>query len=165
MGKFTMTHDIACSEDVFWKLFWDTEMNTALFKHLQFPSWELLGIEETDTKKIRRVKAIPKMDAPGPVAKLLGSSFGYTEVGTWDKATKVFSFVITPTSLADKMKNEGTIKVEALGPDKCRRVVSILAEAKIFGIGGMVESSLEKSYRTGWGESADFIGKWAKEHP
>ena len=44
-------------------------------------------------------------------------------------------------------------------------MVTIVAEAKVFGVGGMIESSFEKSFRTGWQNSADFINKWVKDHP
>jgi len=104
------------------------------------------------------------MDAPGPVAKLLGDNFGYTEKGTFDKGTKIYKFVITPTSMAEKLKNEGTVRIEAKG-DKCLRVVDVVAEAKIFGVGGMVEKMTEKQTRDGWDRSAAFLNKYVKENP
>ena len=105
------------------------------------------------------------MEAPAAVAKLLGSSFGYDEVGTFDKATKTHKFVIKPNVMTEKLRNEGTVKCEPRGDGKSTRIVEIIAEAKVFGVGGMIESSFEKSFRTGWQKSADFINKWVKDHP
>ena len=105
------------------------------------------------------------MEAPAAVAKLLGSSFGYDEEGRFDKATKTHKFIIKPNVMTEKLRNEGTVKCEPRGEGKSTRVVEIIAEAKVFGLGGMIESSFEKSFRTGWQKSAEFINKWVKDHP
>ena len=160
-----MRHDLDCDCDTFWKLFWELDFNEQLFKALEYPAWKLVDTKETDKEIIRTVKATPKMEAPGPVAKLLGSSFGYDEEGRFDKATKTHKFIITPNVLAGKLRNEGTVKCEPRGEGKSTRIVEIIAEAKVFGLGGMIESSFEKSFRTGWQKSADFINKWVKDHP
>jgi len=165
MGTFTMRHELECDETRFWKLLFDAEFNEALFKALEFPQWKLLDSKETDTEIIRHVKAQPKMDAPAAVVKLLGSSFGYDEEGRFDKAKKTLKFVIKPNVMTDKLRNEGHVSTEPRGEGKITRVVTITAEAKVFGLGGMIESSFEKSFRTGWQQSADFINKWVKEHP
>ena len=165
MATFTMRHDLDCDCDTFWKLFWELDFNEQLFKALEYPAWKLVDTKETDKEIIRTVKATPKMEAPGPVAKLLGSSFGYDEEGRFDKATKTHKFIITPNVLAGKLRNEGTVKCEPRGEGKSTRIVEIIAEAKVFGVGGMIESSFEKSFRTGWQKSAEFTNQWVKDHP
>ncbi|CAN5703002.1 hypothetical protein BH11MYX4_BH11MYX4_66310 [soil metagenome] len=165
MSTFTMKHELECDVERFWKLFFEAEFNEKLFKALEFPEWKLVEQKETDTQIIRKVKATPKMDAPAPVVKLLGSSFGYDEVGTFDKASKTLKFVIKTNVMTEKLRNEGTVKCEPRGEGKSTRVVEIIAEAKVFGLGGMIESSFEKSFRTGWQKSADFINAWVKDHP
>ena len=165
MATFTMRHDLDCDCEKFWKLFFEKDFNEQLFKALEFPEWKLLDTKETDTEIVRTVKATPKMEAPAAVAKLLGSSFGYDEVGRFDKASKTLKFIIKPNVMTEKLRNEGTVKCEPRGDGKSTRVVEIIAEAKVFGVGGMIESSFEKSFRTGWQKSADFINKWVKDHP
>lgn len=165
MPRFTYTHELDCTPDRFWQLYFADDFNKALFAFLQFPEWKVIDQKEDDAKIVRKVKAIPKFDAPGAVVKVLGSSFGYSEVGTFDKAKKVFSFAMTPNVLADKMKNEGTIRLEPLGDAKSRRVVEIFLEVKIFGIGGAAEGASEKSHRYAWDKSAEFTNRWVKDHP
>jgi hypothetical protein len=165
MATFTMKHELDCDCERFWKLFFEAEFNEALFKALEFPAWKLVDSKETDKEIVRTVKATPKMEAPAPVAKLLGSSFGYEEEARYDKASKTLKFVIKPNVMTDKLRNEGTVTCEPRGEGKSTRVVTILAEAKVFGLGGVIESSFEKSFRTGWQKSADFINKWVKDHP
>ncbi len=163
MKTFTLTHEIHCDTETFWKTFFDKAFNDDLFKNgLGFPAYETVELRDSDNEIFRRVKATPKIDAPGPVVKALGSSFSFTEDGTFDKTTKVFSWKSTPSSMADKMKTEGTVRVEATGEGKVRRVCEFHYEAKVFGISGLLESSLEKSLRSGWDKSADFMNRHLK---
>ena len=165
MGKFTMTHDLACDPDRFWTLFFDRDFNVKLFATLEFPEWHIVEQREEEKEIVRIVRAIPKMEAPAPVAKMLGDRFGYREEGHFDRASKIYKFVIEPSAMKEKLRNEGTVRCEPAGPGKSKRIVDITAEAKVFGIGGLIESSFEKSYRTGWGKSAEFFNRWVEEHP
>lgn len=165
MAKFTMTHEIHCSAEDFWKTFFDKSFNVRLYREaLEFPEFSIVEQNETDTQITRRCAGQPKMNMPAPVMKLLGSGFRYTEDGTFDKATKTWRWKLTPSTLADKLKQEGTLRVEAAGEGKCRRVVEIVMEAKVFGLGGLIESSAEKQLREGWDKSARFMNDvWFKK--
>jgi hypothetical protein len=161
MGKFTVTHEINCDAETFWKTFFDKSFNEKLYSEaLGFPSFKILDQKETDGQIIRKVSGQPKMNMPGPVAKLIGSNFSYIEDGTFDKATKTWRWKLTPSSLADKMRNEGSVRIEPVGTNKVRRVAEMLIEAKVFGVGGLIESSAEKQLREGWDASAVFMNKY-----
>ncbi|MDI1449157.1 DUF2505 domain-containing protein [Polyangium sp. 6x1] len=165
MGKFTVTHEINCDEETFWKIFFDKAFNEKLYRdRLSFPRFDILEQTETDTRMSRKVAGQPKMDVPAPVAKLLGSGFSYTEEGSFDKATKVWRWKLIPSTMADKVRNEGTMRIEPVGDKKVRRIAEITIEAKVFGIGGLIESSTEKQLRDGWGDSAVFMNDWIKTH-
>jgi len=158
--RFTVTHELNCDAEAYWKLFFDKAFNQALFTdELKFPRYSIDEQREGDKEIYRKVSGEPKMDIPGPLKKVLGSSFAYTEEGTYDRASKTWRFKMT-TNMGDKMRTEGTMRVEPLGPGKCRRVGEITVEAKMFGIGGMVESTSEKELRKGWDQSAVFTNKW-----
>src|SRR3990167_2971679 len=145
MRKFTVTHEIRCDVDTFWKVFLDKDFNQRLFREvLGFPEFQITEQKETDSAIIRKVSGTPKMNMPGPVMKLLGANFRYTEEGKLDKATKVWTWKMIPSVLAEKLRQEGTMRVEAAGPGKVRRIAEIVNEAKIFGLGGLIESSAEK---------------------
>jgi hypothetical protein len=164
MATFTMIHDIACGTETFWKVFFDKEFSETLFlKNIGFSKWVLLEQRETDTEIIRRIEGIPKMDVPAPVAKVLGPGFGYSEEGTYDKKTGIYKYALKTTVMADKLKNGGSVRVEKVTDTSCRRIVDIYAEAKVFGIGGLIEANFEKSFRDGWQTGAEFFNKWVKE--
>jgi hypothetical protein len=164
--KFTVTHEIRCSVDAFWKLFFDARFNDELYLgHLGFPQFKVVEQNEGEARITRKVVGQPKMNVPAPVAKLLGQNFGYTEDGVFDKASKVWSYKLTPSALAGKMRNEGTLRVEAVGDDKVRRVADLLVECTVFGLGGLIESSTEKQLRDGWDASAVFTNAYLAKTP
>jgi hypothetical protein len=164
MASFELRHEINCNEETFWRIFLDKSFNEELFrKQMGFPMFNIVSQNETDTTATRQVKATPKMDMPGPVKKVLGDSFSYTEDGTLDKKTKQWKFKITPSSMADKIKNEGTMRIEANGENKIRRIANITIEAKIFMIGGMIEDNARKALEDGWNKAATFMNQWIKD--
>ncbi len=57
------------------------------------------------------------------------------------------------------------MKIEPKSDGTVTRVVEITMEAKVFGVGGMIEKMTEKSTREGWGKSADFINDYLKKNP
>jgi hypothetical protein len=65
--------------------------------------------------------------------------------------------------MADKVKTFGDVHAEPAGEGKVKRISAFSYEAKIFAIGGLVESSLEKSLRSGWDKSAVFFNDWLKK--
>jgi hypothetical protein len=165
MGKFTVTHEIRCDVETFWKVFLDKDFNERLFREvLGFPEFQITEQKETDSEIIRKVAGTPKMNMPGPVMKLLGNNFRYQEEGKLNKATKVWTWKMIPSVLADKLRQEGTMRVESSGPGKVRRVAEIVNEAKIFGLGGLIEGSAEKQLREGWDASATFMNKYIEQN-
>jgi hypothetical protein len=164
MSKFTLTHEIHCDPASFWKLFFDRDFNQALFKqHLGFPEFQVVEQRENEREIYRKVAGTPKMDVPGPVAKVLGTSFSYSEEGTFDKATQTWRWKMTPSAMPDKLRNEGVVRIEPAGEGRCRRISEIVAEAKVFGIGGLIEGAAEKNLRDGWDKSAQFMNQWIRE--
>lgn len=164
MGKLNLVHEINCNVETFWKIFLDKNFNEELFrKQMGFPEFTIQSQNETDTQATRTVKATPKIDMPGPVKKVMGDSFSYVETGTLDKKTGTWRFKIVPSAMADKIRNEGTMRIEPIGSDKVRRIAEINVEAKIFMIGGLIEGNAEKALRDGWDKAALFMNQWIKD--
>ena len=65
-----------------------------------------------------------------------------------------------PSALADKLRQEGKLTVSPAGEGKVRRSAELVNEAKVFAVGGLIESSAEKELRSGWDKSAVFMNKW-----
>ncbi|MEI2620448.1 MAG: DUF2505 family protein [Candidatus Nanopelagicales bacterium] len=62
--------------------------------------------------------------------------------------------------MADKLRQEGTMRIEPIGDSKVRRIAELTMEAKVFGIGGLIESTTEKQLREGWDRSAVFMNRY-----
>src|SRR6266545_6249301 len=108
MVKFTLVHEINCGPETFWKIFFDKEFNQQLFtRGLEFPSYATLEQREDDREIFRKVQGIPKLNLPGPVAKLFGPNMAYVEEGTFDKATKLWRWKMIPNVMGDKVRIEG----------------------------------------------------------
>jgi Protein of unknown function (DUF2505) len=165
MGKFTITHEIQCNAETFWKTFFDKDFNVKLYKEvLGFPEFNIVEQREMESGLVRKISGVPKMELPGPIAKLLGSGFRYTEDGTFDKTKGLWRWKLTPSTLADKTRNEGSMRIEPIGDAKVRRIADLEIEAKIFGVGGLMESTFEKQLREGWDKSAVYMNNWVKTH-
>ncbi|MEZ4448000.1 MAG: DUF2505 domain-containing protein [Nannocystaceae bacterium] len=165
MPKFTLNHEIHCTPERFWKVFFDRDFNTWLYREkLGFNEFNVISQSEGPAVT-RVVRGSPKVDLPGPIRKLLGDRFGYEETGRFDPSTQRWTWSMKPSAMADKMKMEGIVRCEAAGAGKCRRIADITLEAKIFGVGGMIEKTSEKELRHGWDQSAIYMNQWIAERP
>jgi hypothetical protein len=162
--KASVTHTFDCSADAFWKAFLDDAYTTRLYlEGLGFPRIEIL--KRTETTRVMRV--VPKMNVPAPIAKLIGNSFAYEDHGSLDRATETWRWQMLPgvTQSSLKMVTEGSVKIEAIGETQVRRIDSVAIEAKVFGLGSIIESTAENEVRSGWEKEATFLKNWLRDHP
>lgn len=162
MTAIRLEHDIHCDAETFWSIFFDEKLNVAIYKHgLEFSEMSILSFKDENGKVTRKLSATPKLkNLPGPVTKLLGSNFKYVEDATLDRAEGVFRFKLTPNTMADKLKQEGSMRIVPAGDKKVKRIVEITVEAKIFAIGGLVEDAAVKTLREAWDTSAKYMNEW-----
>ncbi len=165
--KFTLRHPYPIEPEAFWRdVFFDPAYNEALYREaLQFESFKVL--EETsapDGTRTRKLAVSPKLDAPGPIKKLLGDSVSYVEEGRLDLAKPSWITKVVPSKLADKSNIVSELWLERTGPGQSDRVATFDIEVKIFGIGGMFEKFLEKTMRDSYQKVADYTHKWLKDH-
>jgi hypothetical protein len=152
-----ISHDFDATADAFFALFFDREAMLRMYRdYMTFP--ECTITQRDDGERLHRtIVAIPKMELPGAVAKIAGSTVRYTEEGTFDKKSKIFTWKTTPSFLSEKIKNDGVMRVETLGEGKIRRTAEITVEAKVFGVGGIIESTFEKTIREAWEQGTRFF--------
>ncbi len=162
---FTVRHIYPISEADFWpKVFWNDDYNTRLYKEaLQFKRFE--KVDEKDLGggvKTRSLILEPKPEAPPVVMKLVGGSLSYNETGRFDPATKKWKYSIKLDKLADKVAIDGEFWVEPRGDDKVERLCKVTIDVKIFGVGGVVESFVEKKTRDDYEKAAKFTVDYIK---
>lgn len=166
MAKFTVKHTFNTDLETYWgKIFFDDEYNRRLFLDgLGFGLYELIDLkEEPNGAKTRKVRTEPKSEAPAVVKKLIGDSLTYVEEGRFDPATKIWKYNIVTSKLSDKVKIWGDFWAESRGDKKIERFCTCNIEVKIFGVGGAVESFIEKQTRESYERAEAFTNKFIAE--
>src|SRR5262245_19310996 len=138
-----ISHDFDATEEQFYEVFFDRDTMQRMYREFMgFPEFAITQNDDGDLVR-RTIVAVPKMEMPAALAKLAGNSIRYTEAGTFDKKSKLYTWKTTTGFMTDKIKHEGVQRVESLGNGKIRRSAEITLEAKVFGIGGMIESTFQ----------------------
>ena len=154
----TLRHTFAIDEASYWdKLFFDPTYSRRLYlEALEFVRFDPSeAVTESDGSRTLRVAMEPKNDAPAVVQKLAGT-LAYVEEGGWNATDRVYRFTLTPSKLADKVKMSGSIRVSPRGEREIERIVEVRTEVKLFAVGGVFESFIEKTTRDSWEKNAVF---------
>ncbi|MEM1033874.1 MAG: DUF2505 domain-containing protein [Myxococcota bacterium] len=162
MRKANSSREYACDVSTFWDVFLSEDYTKKFYlEALGFPTCEILAQSATE----RRMRVVPRLDMPKAVTKVLGDSFGYTEEATIDRDGSVYRWQMKPNTMGDKLRTEGVIRIEAVSDDRCRRRDEVTVEAKIFGVGKLIEASAEKQIQDSWGAEADFFRRYLASRP
>lgn len=161
MKQIHLSHEIHCSPAAFWKLYFDPVFTAAVVREaIKVDDFKILKFEENEREIVRVTSGRPRLNAPAMIQKAIGDNFSYTESGRFDRQTQIWHWKITLSTFTDKTRNEGTMRVESIGQDRIRRIGDATVEAKIFGMGGMMESGMEKQMQEGWAAGAEFTNRW-----
>ena len=164
MPEITIRHELDCDEETYWKCVFSDVYNRKLYKDtLHFPGYELLDQKDDEQRIVRKVHVDPPMGSmPAAVKKVVGDKLSWIEEGTFTKATRRYEFTVVPSTMADKIKNRGTLWTEKLDGDRCVRLAKISVEVKIFMVGGVIEEKLIADLRTSYDAAARFTNEYVK---
>ncbi|MCU1279734.1 MAG: hypothetical protein JWM53_3280 [bacterium] len=158
MKTVTTTAVLPCTPETFWKVFLDERYTRALFlDELQFKELTVLELTESS----RKLRLVPKLNLPGPLQKLVGDSFAYEEHGTLDRARNEWTWRMVPRK--EIVATRGKVRIEATGDGQCRRFDEVVIEGKIFGLGGVIESTAEKEVRASAAKELAFAVRWLEK--
>jgi hypothetical protein len=156
---------LPCTPETFWAAFLDESyLSTLYLEELECRAFAVIEIGETS----RKLRIVPKMRLPAPVAKLIGESFAYEEHGTLNRASNEWTWrMVQPANLDPKSKPRkdavtmhGTARIEASGAGQCRRTDTFSIEAKIFGLGSLIESTVDKELQRARAKEYAFLPRW-----
>ena len=168
MKTSTTSALLPCTPDTFWASFLDASYLRALYLDgLGARAFDVLDIGEAS----RKLYIVPKLKLPAPVAKLIGESFAYEEHGTLDRAKNEWTWrMVQPANLDPKSKPRkdavtmrGALRIEPSGQTQCRRTDTFTVEAKIFGLGGLIESTIEKELQGARDKEYAFFARWVEQ--
>jgi hypothetical protein len=164
--KFTVRHVFNTDVDTYWnQIFFNPEYNERLYKQaLGFKDFQILELTgEPGQRRTRKMRTEPKAEAPAVVKKLIGDSLSYTETGSLDPATKIWTYAIQTSKLSDKVHIGGRLWAESRGDKKLERIAEIEIEVKIFGVGGVVEKFIESTTRESYENATRFTNQFIAE--
>ena len=165
MKTSTTSATLPCAPETFWAAFLNESYLRALYlEELEYRAFAVIEIGETS----RKLRIVPKMNLPAPVAKLIGESFAFEDHGTLDRTRSEWTWrMVQPANLDPKSKPRkdvvtmhGTVRIEAADDGHCRRTDDFSVDAKIFGLGSLIESSIEKELRSARAKEYAFLARW-----
>jgi len=168
MKTSTVSAILPCTPETFWATFLSEAYLSALYlDELECRAFDVIEIGETS----RKLRIVPRMKLPAPVAKLIGDSFAYEDHGTLDRERNEWSWrMVQPANLDPKSKPRkdvvtmhGTVRIEAAREGHCRRTDDFSIEAKIFGLGSLIESTMENELRSGRVKEHAFLARWVEK--
>jgi len=159
MKTVTSSNVLPCTPETFWKIFLDERYTRALYiDELRFNELTVLELTETS----RKIRVVPNVSLPGPLKKIMGD-FGYEEHGTLDRAKNEWTWRMIPKK--EIIATRGKTRIEPVGDAQCRRNDEVIVEGKIFGLGGIIESTTEKEVRASSAKEMAFFQRWLTQHP
>lgn len=168
-AQYKATHEFDCDEDTFWeKCMMSESFNTALYvDSLKFPGWKVLEQKDDGQKITRKVRIEPPpiTGVPGPVKKALGDKLSYVEDGVYDRATRKYTFQVTPSTMPDKTTISGELWTEKKGDNKIARHAKVDVEVKVFMIGKLIEDKVVGDLKGSYESAAAFTREFVKKNP
>jgi hypothetical protein len=163
MKRMTQSWLLPCSAEAFWTLFFDADYTRALYlEAFRFNDYRVISNDGTT----RKLHVAPRVNLPGPLAKLAGDKFAYEQHGSLDRGRGVFSWKMVHPGGKGMVSSEGSIRVVDAGPgeDRCNRTDDVTVTGNVFGLGGLIESAAEKELLASWGTEIEFLKRWLAEH-
>ena len=161
---YTVTHTIETDVEGFWKAFLDPELGQAIQDDLkEYAGFEVVEERRDEQGNLhRRINVWSKFEIPAIAQKLVGDG-RYAEVGFFDNSAKRYKAKYIPNKSADKIHTDFVIYARPVNGGKhCERVIEVDNTVKVFGIGGMLASVMEKTQREVHDHSAEFTNKWLR---
>lgn len=166
MAEARIVNELNCSESMFWDtLFLDDEFNRRLYlEELGFSAWRVLKQREISSSVLEReIEVMPKVsDLPGPLRALVGEGLSYREIGLLDRQRHRYDVKAHSSKLGHRLLVEGSLTTEGIDATRCRRVFAVRVEAKIFGVGGLLEKRVIADLEQNHADSASFINRHLK---
>ena len=160
--RFSVQHTYPISaEGFFTEMFFDRDYNRALYiDGLGFGAFDVEREDRDAQGRVehRTVRVKPKLNMPKPVAKLLGSAFTYREVGAMEG--DAWQAEIIPSRLSDKVEVRTTMTVAPVGEDTCLRTAEFDIRVRIFGLGKVFESFIERTLRESYEAATLHSARW-----
>jgi len=163
--RATFTNRLFVTPETFFnELFFDDAYNAGLYAQLGFRHYEVTELERTPEGTVRRtVRAEPPVNAPSIVQRRLEGRVFYMESGEYDPRTGQWVFETRPSIAANHTQIRGTIHLER-HPEGAIHSCDLEVQVKAFGLGAMIERSIEQNTRESYKLNTEYTNAYARQH-
>jgi hypothetical protein len=162
---YRVKHVIETDVDGLWRAFFDESLVRAMLRDLGDPADFKIVEQHEDAQGMqhRRIECWSKVELPGFVTKFFGDG-SYTEIGCYDSVRKKYSARCMPKHGAEKIGTAFEITASPVGDgSRCERIIDVENTVKVFGLGAMISSVLERTQRATHDHSAKFLNEWLRQ--
>jgi hypothetical protein len=107
-----------------------------------------------------RTEATPKVQLPGPIRKIIGDKSSYTETVHWDREAGAWKWSIA-LAATNRVKISGVMTMRPSSDGTCIRHIDGAIEAKIFGVGGLMEKTVRDQVHDNYDRAGRFLNSLA----
>jgi hypothetical protein len=161
--EFEIRQIIDATPDEFWERLHKSE-EYGHYLYVESLGFGYEPIEVDHARGITKARIIPKVPAPDALAKLFGADFSFVEDGTLG-ADGVYRFRILPSTLGDRINVSGEMQILPEGDDRCVRHMTFRIDARVPGLGRLVEKFVERSTRKSYIDSHAITNRYLAERP
>ena len=104
-----------------------------------------------------RAELVEKLNAPAAIRKLFGETNRFEEESRWVVGTRMIEVKVRPDRMRDKLSIQMRYQMESLADGTCRVTLEMDIQARIFGIGGLVEKMAAKEMPHAFSKDAAFF--------
>lgn len=157
--KFTVHHVVKGTPGEFWSRFLDPQYAQRLhLEGLGSTSCEVLTQDGSYPGPVtRRLRYSQATDVPAPLKKLVGEQVTGEEDGTFDPASGIWTFTMTPGTMTDKTHIAGSMRAEDRGEGTTDLEFTLEAKVRILGLGSVAEKFIERQARESQDRTAAFL--------
>jgi hypothetical protein len=130
---------------------------------LMFEKADIVSHETVGGRVHRSLQVRPKMNAPAIVKKVLGATQEYLEAGELDESGLLWTYTVTPSTLASKITIAGSLRVVPTA-DGCEAQYTGNFNVKIFGAGGAIEKFMVGQFTDNLEKQSRFTRQWINTH-
>lgn len=161
--RFEIGGQYHMSVDQFWEdVFFDADFNDYLhLTGLKFRGYEILDADEQpDGRRSRVLRAQPNVPIPMALQRLLGRGITYIENGRFDPIARSWETDVQIPGLENKLSIRSVMRFEDTGPNRCVRSVVFNIEARIFGVGRLLEKFAESALKDNYEQARLATNTW-----
>jgi len=163
--KIQATHDLPCSADTFWDLYFDDDYNGGLDRELNLAENTVLERRDDGDITHMKVRIAPAREIPAAVRKVLRSAtLAYYEHRDLDLSRGHMDWRVTHDAVSSRRLHcEGVLDVIPAGEGRCRRVLDGVIDVRIPVVGRFIEKAIATDVVRCYDVAADFLPRWLEQ--